>query len=75
MCREALEIDGSAPAVLNAANEVAVEKFLKGEISFDKITGIVAQVLEKIVHKKVESVEEVLEFDLKARELAKRNFN
>ncbi len=70
LCREALEIDGSAPAVLNAANEIAVEKFLKEQISFDQITKIVAQVLEKIPHKKVESVLEIIEFDRQARILA-----
>ncbi|MBU6338802.1 MAG: 1-deoxy-D-xylulose-5-phosphate reductoisomerase [Rickettsiales bacterium] len=70
ICREVMEIDGSAPAVLNAANEVAVERFLKGEISFDKITVVVAQVLEKISHKKVESVKEVIDFDFNARILA-----
>ncbi len=70
LCREVLEIDGSAPAVLNAANEVAVEKFLKGEISFDKITKIVAQTLEKISHKEVKSIEEVLQFDAEARRVA-----
>lgn len=70
LCREALEIDGSAPAVLNAANEVAVERFLKGEISFDQITKIVAQTLEKITHTEVKSIEEVLQFDAQARLLA-----
>ncbi len=67
ICREVLEIDGSAPAVLNAANEIAVERFLKGEISFDKISTIVAQVLEKISHKEVDSIAEVLDFDQRAR--------
>lgn len=70
LCHEALETDGSAPAVLNAANEIAVARFLKGEISFDKITSLVAQVLEKTPHKNLSSIEEVLEFDAKARELA-----
>jgi 1-deoxy-D-xylulose-5-phosphate reductoisomerase len=70
LCRKALEVDGSAPAVLNAANEVAVARFLKGEISFDKITNIVEQVLEKTSHKNLNSIEEVLEYDAKARELA-----
>lgn len=74
LCREALEIDGSAPAVLNAANEIAVERFLKAEISFDKIPQIVAAVLEKIPHKRVESVLEIIEFDNKARLLAKQKF-
>jgi 1-deoxy-D-xylulose-5-phosphate reductoisomerase len=71
LCHQALEIDGSAPVVLNAANEVAVERFLKGEITFDKITKIVAQVLEKISHRNLNSIEEVLHFDLEARALAK----
>ena len=70
ICREALETDGSAPAVLNAANEVAVERFLRGEISFDQITKIVAKTLEKITHRKVQSVEDVLWFDQQARGLA-----
>ncbi len=70
LCQEALEIDGSAPAVLNAANEIAVERFLKNEISFDKITKVVAQTLEKITHKEVSSVEEVLSFDDQARKIA-----
>lgn len=72
ICRQALETDGTAPAVLNAANEIAVEKFLSGEISFDKITKIVAKTLEKIPHKKPTSIEELLSFDLAARQLAKK---
>ncbi len=74
ICREALETDGSAPAVLNAANEVAVERFLKGEISFDQITKIVNQVLAKISHKTPKSIAEVLDFDTKARALAQDGF-
>jgi len=70
ICQNALEVDGSAPAVLNAANEVAVARFLAGEISFDKITKIVAKTLDKIPHKKLTSVEEVISFDQKARQLA-----
>lgn len=70
ICREALETDGSAPAVLNAANEIAVERFLRGEISFDQITKIVAKTLEKIPHRKVQSVEDALWFDQQARGLA-----
>ena len=70
ICREALEIDGSAPAVLNAANEVAVEKFLQGKIAFTEIAKIVAQTLEKITHQEIDSVEEAIEFDQKARLIA-----
>lgn len=71
ICREVLEVDGSAPVVLNAANEIAVERFLKGEITFNKITEIVSEVLQKIPHKKVGSIEEVIEIDLQARDFAK----
>ena len=70
ICREALETDGSAPAVLNAANEIAVERFLRGEISFDQITKIVAKTLDKISHRKVKSVEDALWFDQQARAFA-----
>jgi 1-deoxy-D-xylulose-5-phosphate reductoisomerase len=70
ICREAMNVDGSAPAVLNAANEIAVERFLRGEISFDKITKIVAKTLEKIPHRKLKSIEDVVSFDRKAREVA-----
>lgn len=74
ICREVMEVDGSAPAVLNAANEIAVSKFLKGEISFDKITEIVEKTLNKISHKKIDSIAEVIDFDQEARIVAK-DFN
>lgn len=73
LCREAMEADGNAPAILNAANEIAVEKFLQKQITFDQITKIVAKTLEKIPHKKIDSVQEACEFDCKAREIANRN--
>ncbi len=70
LCCNALEIDGNAPTVLNAANEIAVERFLKNEITFDKITEITAQTLEKIPYKKPDSIEEIIEFDKEARKVA-----
>lgn len=70
ICREALEIDGTAPAVLNAANEVAVEKFLKGEITFDQIIRIVAKTMDKISHHQMKYIEEIIEFDHEARVIA-----
>lgn len=72
LCCEAMMAEGNACAVLNAANEVAVEKFLQKEISFDKITKIVAKTLDKIPHKKINSIEEVVEFDELAREVAQQ---
>ncbi|MSP33434.1 MAG: 1-deoxy-D-xylulose-5-phosphate reductoisomerase [Rickettsiales bacterium] len=72
ICQNALEIDGSAPAVLNAANEIAVTRFLAGEITFDKITKIVEKTLEKISHQKLKTIDDVIFFDIKAREIAKK---
>jgi 1-deoxy-D-xylulose-5-phosphate reductoisomerase len=70
ICREVMEIDGSAPAVLNAANEIAVERFLKGEITFDKISEIVEKTLTNILHKEVNSIAEIIDFDQRSRVLA-----
>lgn len=70
LCREAMEADGNAPAILNAANEIAVEKFLQKQILFTDITKIVAKTLDKLPHKKPKSLEEVIEFDLMARAFA-----
>ncbi|MBN8501235.1 MAG: 1-deoxy-D-xylulose-5-phosphate reductoisomerase [Sphingomonadales bacterium] len=46
LCRQAAEQGGAAPAVLNAANEVAVAAFLAGQIAFTAIADSVARVLD-----------------------------
>jgi len=46
LCREAVATGGTLPAVLNAANEVAVEAFLAGNVSFPGITHTIRQVME-----------------------------
>lgn len=71
ICRQAMEADGAAPVILNAANEIAVERFLKREISFDKIVKIVESALEKIPNKDLKTIEEVMEYDERGREVAK----
>ncbi len=70
LCRDAMLADGDAPAILNAANEVAVEKFLQNKIAFSDITKIVAKTLDKVAHKDVNSIEEILESDVNARKVA-----
>ena len=45
LAREAAEAGGAAPAVLNAANEIAVEAFLKRKIAFSRIAVLVERVL------------------------------
>ena len=71
LCKQALEAEGNAPTILNASNEIAVEKFLNDEITFDKIPLIVNETLNKIPFKKLDSIEDILITDLQAREIAK----
>ena len=70
----ALRAGGSAPAVLNAANEVAVERFLKGELAFDRIAHLIEDVLSRVDGMPVEHLEDVLDADRAAREAAARHW-
>ncbi|HVG23337.1 MAG TPA: 1-deoxy-D-xylulose-5-phosphate reductoisomerase [Thermoanaerobaculia bacterium] len=69
----ALRAGGSMPAVLNAANEVAVERFLAGELPFTGIVDMVARVLDRHAGQvsAVGSVEEALHWDAWARNEAR----
>ncbi|UUM22088.1 1-deoxy-D-xylulose-5-phosphate reductoisomerase [Mycoavidus sp. SF9855] len=67
---EALRQGGVASAVLNAANEVAVEAFLQGATCFTSIAAIVANVLERIAPSAVHTLDDVLAADAQARRLA-----
>jgi 1-deoxy-D-xylulose-5-phosphate reductoisomerase len=61
---------GSAPVVLNAANEVAVSAFLAGRLRFTGIAELVAGVLAGLGSGKVDSLEAVLALDQQARNAA-----
>lgn len=67
----AQETGGSATAVLNAADEVAVESFLAGRIPFPGIAATVAETLERMDLREASSVEEVLSIDSDARRIAR----
>ncbi len=67
---EALEMGGTATAVLNAADEVAVERFLAGEVPFTGIYDIISEVLSRHKSVPIRSIETVLEADRWAREAA-----
>jgi 1-deoxy-D-xylulose-5-phosphate reductoisomerase len=67
---QALKSGGTSTAILNAANEVAVAAFLDKTIGFMDIARIIAQVLEALPPSKGETLEQVLNDDKKARELA-----
>lgn len=62
----------SAPAVLNAANEVAVESFLDGRLAFDRVPQLVDAVLGAATIRPLRSLEDVLEADAEARRAARQ---
>ena len=71
---EALSAGGSMPAVLNAANEIAVAAFIEKRVGFMDIHRIVNETMEAHSPRSFGSVEEVLEIDLWAREFARGTF-
>ena len=66
---DALKIGGTMPAVLNAANEVAVDKFLKKEINFLDIAKIIEATMEKHELIKNPSLSDILDVDQWARKI------
>lgn len=72
LAREALRAGGSAPVVLNAANEAAVAAFVAGRIGFIDIATVVEAVLEALPVAPVADLEAVIAVDRRAREEADR---
>jgi len=70
LAREALRLGGANPAVLSAANEVAVGAFLAGRLGFLDIASIAAETLQCYAPAAPVSLEEVLEVDREARATA-----
>ena len=67
LARQAAEAGGAAPAVLNAANEVAVAAFLAGQISFTRIAVLVEQILTRPLPPAPATLDDVLSVDAEAR--------
>jgi 1-deoxy-D-xylulose-5-phosphate reductoisomerase len=67
---DALAAGGSAAAVLNAANEVAVARFLDGVVPFPAIAASIAHTLDKLAGGSADSLEDLLEADRQARSVA-----
>lgn len=70
LARQALMQGGSAPTVLNAANEIAVARFLKGEIAFLDISVIVEKSLETIGQTMPSSIADIYTLDAETRHFA-----
>lgn len=67
LARSALEEGGSAPIVLNAANEIAVYGFLDKRLKFLDICRVVEETLGSIKSRKVKSLDDVFELDKESR--------
>jgi 1-deoxy-D-xylulose-5-phosphate reductoisomerase len=72
LARAAAEAGGNAPALLNAANEVAVQAFLQRRIRFPEIADLIAEVLNLVPVVPVGSLDSVLQADEQARRLAEQ---
>ncbi len=70
LARAAARAGGSAPALLNAANEVAVQAFLDQRLNFTRITAVIEQVMQRVPSGPVTDLEDVLEADAAARRAA-----
>ena len=66
----ALRAGGSAPAVLNAANEIAVAAFLDRQLPFQAIASVIEQTLANVSNTPVDTLEQVLAADAQARQVA-----
>ena len=68
----ALERGGTAPAILNAANEIAVERFLAGALPFTAIAAVIENVLAAASVQPLDSLETAWRADAQARASARR---
>jgi 1-deoxy-D-xylulose-5-phosphate reductoisomerase len=70
---EAVAAGGTAPAVLNAANEVAVAGFLAGRLGFTEIAELVERTLAEFPHGPADDLEQSLDADRRARLIAEHH--
>jgi 1-deoxy-D-xylulose-5-phosphate reductoisomerase len=71
LAREAAAAGGTAPCVLNAANEVAVHAFLRGELSFTGIARVIESTLAELPARQVRHFSDLYAADGEAREVAR----
>ena len=67
LARQALAAAGCAPAILNAANEVAVGAFLEGRIGYTQIAGLIAAALDGMPARALDSIETCVAVDAETR--------
>jgi 1-deoxy-D-xylulose-5-phosphate reductoisomerase len=71
LAREAAAAGGTSPCVLNAANEVAVHAFLRGELSFTGIPRVIDSTLSELPPRPLRHFSDLYEADSQAREIAR----
>ncbi len=71
LSEEAIRTGGTMPAILNAANEVAVDAFLEQGFAFTAIAGLVEEVMQTVASRDAVSLDVILEDDAEARNVAK----
>jgi 1-deoxy-D-xylulose-5-phosphate reductoisomerase len=71
LAREAATAGGTGPCVLNAANEIAVHAFLRGELSFTGIARVIESTLAELPARPVRHFSDLYEADTQAREVAR----
>lgn len=67
LAREAMEKGGNMPCILNAANEIVVESFLRNDISFIEMSDIIAQTMGKISYVQNPSIDDYAQSDSESR--------
>lgn len=67
---EAMRQGGNMPCILNAANEVVVDAFLKGKIGFLEMSDIIEKVMQKATYVKTPTLDSYMATDAECRELA-----
>jgi len=72
---DVIEEGGTAPCILNAANEIAVEKFLSGKIKFLQIPELIKEALNKIEIEKLTDLDSLISCDSKTREFLNKKYH
>ena len=72
---DVIEEGGTAPCILNAANEIAVEKFLSGKIKFTQIPDLILDALDAVKSHSEASIETIFESDSKTRQYLSTKYN
>jgi len=70
LAQEAWRRGGTSSAILNAANEIAVQAFLDNQLAYTAIPGVIESTLEKLSPRPADSIDNILEDDARARDCA-----